>query len=223
MLIRLRDIKKKYLLGSVSLEVLRGIDFDVEKKDFVAVMGRSGSGKSTLLNITGCLDRQTSGAYFFDGNDIAGRSDNELAELRNKEFGFVFQTFNLLPRYSAYKNVEIPMLYTKLSQAERESRAMEVLERTGIINRKDHTPAELSGGEQQRVAIARALVMRPTVLLADEPTGNLDSRSSFEIIEIFKKLNEEGITVILVTHETDIAREAKRIVTIRDGVLSGNY
>ncbi len=212
------------MLGKVSLEVLRGITLEVEKKDFVAVMGRSGSGKSTLLNIIGCLDRQTHGTYLLEENDVAGRSDNELAELRNKKFGFVFQTFNLLPRYSAYKNVEIPMIYANLSQAEREVRATEMLKKVGVADRKEHTPAELSGGEQQRVAIARALVMRPTVLLADEPTGNLDSRSSFEIIDIFKKLNEEGITVILVTHEMDIARETKRIVTIRDGVcVNGNY
>lgn len=224
MLIRLRDIRKGYQLGKVRIEALRGFNLDVEEGDFVAIMGPSGSGKSTLLNIIGCLDRQTSGVYQFEGIDIADRTDNELAELRNKKFGFVFQTFNLLPRFSAYKNVELPMIYGGIPQAERERRAKSMLEKVGLIARKDHTPSELSGGEQQRVAIARALVMYPSVILADEPTGNLDSRSGAEIMRIFKDLNKEGITIILITHEMAVAREANRIVTIRDGIcVDGCY
>ncbi len=224
MLISLRNIKKSYLFGKVRIDVLRGFDLDVESGDFVAIMGPSGSGKSTLLNIIGCLDRQTSGKYFFEGIDIAERTDNELAELRNKKFGFVFQTFNLLPRYSAFKNVELPMIYSSIPQVKREERTVEVLRKVGILERKDHTPAELSGGEQQRVAIARALVMHPTVILADEPTGNLDSRAGLEIMKIFSQLNEEGITIILVTHEMAVAETAKRIITIKDGVcFNGCY
>jgi len=223
-LISLRQIKKAYLFGKVKIDVLRGIDLDVERGDFVAIMGPSGSGKSTLLNIIGCLDRQSSGRYLFEGIDISERTDNELAELRNKKFGFVFQSFNLLPRYSAFKNVELPMIYSDIPQAKRKERVMDVLERVGIVGRKDHTPAEMSGGEQQRVAIARALVMKPSVILADEPTGNLDSRSGSEIMRIFKGLNEEGITIILVTHEMAVAKTAKRIITIKDGVcLDGCY
>lgn len=221
MLIHLKDIKKRYSTGKLSLDVLRGIDLDVEERDFIAIMGRSGSGKSTLLNIIGCLDRQTSGEYLLDGNDIARLSDNELAELRNRKFGFVFQTFNLLPRYTAAKNVEIPMGYAGIPKAEREARAKEMLEKVGIGDRQNHTPSELSGGEQQRVAIARALVMRPSLILADEPTGNLDTRSSEEIMEIFGRLNDEGITILMVTHEDDIAKKAKRTILIRDGVVSG--
>jgi putative ABC transport system ATP-binding protein len=224
LLIRLRDIKKSYLIGKVSLDVLRGFNLDVKKGDFVAIMGRSGSGKSTLLNIIGCLDRQTSGTYQFEGSDIMTRTDNELAEFRNKKFGFVFQTFNLLPRFSAYKNVELPMLYSDIPSREREKRVLEMLKKVDLLHRKDHSPAELSGGEQQRVAIARALVMKPLVLLADEPTGNLDTHTGAEILEIFKQLNKEGITIILVTHEMAIAKEATRIVTIKDGVcVDGCY
>jgi len=224
LLIHLRDIRKTYLLGKVSVEVLKGINLDVEEGEFVAIMGRSGSGKSTLLNIIGCLDRQTSGSYQFEGLDMAGKSDNELAELRNKKFGFVFQTFNLLPRFSAYKNVELPMLYSGIPSKEREKRVLEMLKKVGLLHRKNHTPAELSGGEQQRVAIARALVMNPSVLLADEPTGNLDIPTGKEIMDIFKQLNKEGITIVLVTHEMSIAQEATRIVTIKDGVcINGCY
>ena len=208
----------------MSLEVLKGIDLDVENGNFVAIMGPSGSGKSTLLNIIGCLDRQTSGTYHFEDIDIAGRTDNELAEIRNKKIGFVFQTFNLLPRFSAFKNVEIPMLYSNIPHAERKERAMEVLTRVGISHRINHKPSELSSGEQQKVAIARAFIMNPSVILADEPTGNLDSRSGSEIIKIFKELNKDGATIILVTHEMSIAKEAERIITIKDGVcLNGCY
>lgn len=220
MLIHLRDIKKRYLLGGVSLKVLNGIDLDVSKGDFVTIMGPSGSGKSTLLNIIGCLDRQTSGTYQFEEIDVLRKTDNELAEFRNKKFGFVFQTFNLLPRFSAFKNVELPMLYSNMSAAERKERALEMLERVGMSYRAQHNPSELSGGEQQRIAIARALVMNPSVVLADEPTGNLDSRSGAEIISIFEKLNKEGVTVILVSHEMAVAQKAKHIITIKDGVCS---
>ncbi len=224
MLIHLRDIKKNYLIVGSSLEILKGIDLDVEGSDFVAIMGPSGSGKSTLLNIIGCLDRQTSGTYYFEGIDAASKTDDELAEIRNKKIGFVFQMFNLLPRFSAFKNVELPMLYSHILPAERREKVIEVLEKVGISHRAQHNPSELSGGEQQKIAIARALVMSPSVILADEPTGNLDSRSGAEIMGIFKKLNEEGVTIILVTHEMVVAQEAKRVITIKDGVcFSGCY
>lgn len=224
MLIHLRDIKKNYLIVGSSLEILKGIDLDVEGSDFVAIMGPSGSGKSTLLNIIGCLDRQTSGTYYFEGIDAASKTDDELAEIRNKKIGFVFQMFNLLPRFSAFKNVELPMLYSHILPAERREKVIEVLEKVGISHRAQHNPSELSGGEQQKIAIARALVMSPSVILADEPTGNLDSRSGAEIMGIFKKLNKEGVTIILVTHEMVVAQEAKRIITIKDGVcFSGCY
>ncbi len=219
-MIYLRDIRKSYLLGEVSLEVLNAIDLDVSKGDFVTIMGPSGSGKSTLLNIIGCLDRQTSGTYQFEGIDVLSKTDNELAEFRNKKFGFVFQTFNLLPRFSAFKNVELPMLYSNMPAAKRKERALEMLERVGMTYRAQHNPSELSGGEQQRIAIARALVMNPSVILADEPTGNLDSRSGAEIISIFERLNKEGVTVILVSHEMAVAQKAKHIITIKDGVCS---
>lgn len=219
-MIHLRDIKKNYILGEVSLEVLKGVDLDVKEGDFLAIMGPSGSGKSTLLNIIGCLDRQTSGVYQFEGVDIASKTDDELAEIRNKQIGFVFQIFNLLPRFSAFKNVELPMIYSHISPAERKERVLEVLAKVGIGHRAEHNPSELSGGEQQKVAIARALVMNPSVILADEPTGNLDSRSGIEIMGIFKELNKEGVTIILVTHEMSITQEAEHIMTIKDGVCS---
>lgn len=223
-MISLRDIKKNYLLGKVSLEVLKGINLDVEEGDFVAIMGPSGAGKSTLLNIIGCLDRQTSGTYQFEGIDITSKTDNELAEIRNKKIGFVFQTFNLLPRLSAYKNVELPMIYSYIPFAQRKKRVLEVMTKVGISHRAKHKPSELSGGEQQRVAIARALVMNPSVILADEPTGNLDSRTGAEIMNIFKELNKEGVTIILVTHEAVVAQETKKVITIKDGIcFSGCY
>lgn len=206
------------------LEILKGIDLDVKEGDFLAIMGPSGSGKSTLLNIIGCLDRQTSGDYYFEGIDVASKTDNELAEIRNRKIGFVFQMFNLLPRFSAFKNIELPLLYSHMPHEIRKQKVSEVLLKAGILHRSEHRPNELSGGEQQRVAIARALVMNPSVILADEPTGNLDSKSGFEIMEIFRELNEEGVTVILVTHEMSVAQKAKNIVTIKDGVCaSGCY
>ena len=222
-MICLRDIRKKYLIGAVSLEVLRGVNLDVDKEDFIAVMGPSGSGKSTLLNIIGCLDRPTSGTYHFEGIDISTKTDNELADIRNKKIGFVFQTFNLLPRFSAFKNTELPFLYAGVSVAERKKRVSEMLEKVGMSLRAGHKPSELSGGEQQRIAIARALVMSPSVILADEPTGNLDSQAGAEILNIFKKLNREGVTIILVTHEIAVARQAKRIMTIKDGECTSGY
>jgi putative ABC transport system ATP-binding protein len=223
-LIHLRGIRKNYLLGEVTLEVLKGIDLDVEEGDFVAVMGPSGSGKSTLLNIIGCLDRQTSGTYQFEGIDTINKTDDELAEIRNKKIGFVFQTFNLLPRFSAFKNVELPTIYSHAPPAERKKRVLEVLTKVGISHRAKHNPSELSGGEQQRVAIARALVMNPSVILADEPTGNLDSRTGVEIMRVFRELNKEGVTIVLVTHEMVVAQEARKIITIKDGVCtSGCY
>ncbi len=223
-MIQLIGLKKSYFLPKVTIEVLKGIDLEVKEREFVAIMGPSGSGKSTLLNIIGCLDRPTDGRYLFMGIDINSKTDNELAAIRNKKIGFVFQFFNLLPRLQAWKNVEMPLIYSGINQKERKERAFQMLQRVGLLDRADHKPSELSGGEQQRVAIARALINNPAVILADEPTGNLDSRSGKEIMDIFKKLNEEGVTIIMVTHEMDIASIAKRIVTIKDGVCySGCY
>lgn len=223
-LIELRGIKKSYLLPKITIDVLKGIDLAVKKGEFVAIMGPSGSGKSTLLNIMGCLDRPSSGIYLLEGVDVSEKSDNELAEIRNRKIGFVFQNFNLLPRFSAWKNVELPLLYSGLPAKERRERAIEFLEKVGLQERAEHNPSELSGGEQQRLAIARSLVNNPIIILADEPTGNLDSRSGAEIVEIFKSLNKEGTTILLVTHEKEIADQANRVITIRDGVcISGYY
>lgn len=223
-MIQLIGLKKTYFLPKVTIAVLKGIDLEVMEREFVAIMGPSGSGKSTLLNIIGCLDRPTEGKYLFMGIDINNKTDNELAEIRNKKIGFVFQSFNLLPRLQAWKNVEMPLIYSGIGQKERKEKAFEMLKRVGLLDRAEHKPSELSGGEQQRIAIARALINNPSVILADEPTGNLDSRSGKEIMEIFKSLNEEGVTIIMVTHEMDIASVAKRIVTIKDGVCySGCY
>lgn len=223
-MITLRGIKRSYHLTKIEIAVLRGIDLEVEDDDFVAIMGPSGSGKSTLLHILGCLDRPSSGQYVLGGVDVSTKSDNELAEIRNKNIGFVFQSFNLLPRFTALKNVELPLLYSGMDPHTRKQKAKEMLEKMGLADRLDHKPNELSGGEQQRVAIARALVNDPRILLADEPTGNLDSKSGNEIMEIFEKLNREGVTIILVTHEKDIAERAKHTITIKDGVCySGCY
>ncbi len=223
-MIVLKDIRKSYILPKVTVEVLRGIDMGVAEEDFVAVMGPSGSGKSTLLHIIGCLDRPTSGQYLLLGVDVSWKTDNELAEIRNRKIGFVFQTFNLLPRLTAWKNVEVPLIYSGVDPNIRKKKAFEMLEKLGLSHRAEHYPSELSGGEQQRVAIARALINDPAIILADEPTGNLDSRSGKEIIETFKGLNKEGVTIVVVTHEKDIAEEAGKIITIRDGVCqSGCY
>lgn len=216
--IRLDGVHKTYDLGEVQVHALRGVSLEIYVGEFVAVMGASGSGKSTLMNILGCLDRPTRGHFYLDGTDVSGMTKTELARTRNRKLGFVFQQFNLLARTSALENVELPTIYAGIPIEERERRAKDALDKVGLTERAHHHPAQLSGGQQQRVAIARALVNRPAILLADEPTGNLDSRTSVEIMDIMQRLNgEQGITVILVTHEPDIARYAKRIIEFRDG------
>jgi putative ABC transport system ATP-binding protein len=218
--IRLENVHKVYDLGEIQVQALRGVSLAVREGEFVAVMGPSGSGKSTIMNILGCLDRPTRGHYFLDGVDVSGMSKTELARIRNRKLGFVFQQFNLLSRTSALENVELPTVYAGIHPDERAKRAMESLTRVGLADRAGHHPSQLSGGQQQRVAIARALVNRPAILLADEPTGNLDSRTSVEIMQILQTLNdEEGLTIVLVTHEQDIAQFAKRTLEFRDGKL----
>jgi putative ABC transport system ATP-binding protein len=220
-LIRLEEVVKTYQMGDVAVHALRGVSVDVARGEFTAVMGASGSGKSTLMNILGCLDRPTSGRYLLDGKEVSGFSTERLAEIRNRTIGFVFQSFNLLARTSALENVELPLLYSGTPRAERHERAAEALARVGLADRSDHLPNQMSGGQQQRVAIARALVTNPPLLLADEPTGNLDSRTSIEVMALFQDLGRTGITVLLVTHEPDIAQHAARIIVMRDGrVLS---
>jgi ABC-type lipoprotein export system ATPase subunit len=226
MLISLRDITKTYFLGEMDVPVLKGVSLDIDKGEYVALMGASGSGKSTLMNILGCLDRQTTGDYFFEGEEIGRASGDRRAMIRNQKIGFVFQSFNLLPRTSALENVIMPLAYTNgnLSYKERKARAIEVLEKVGLKDRIHHYPSLLSGGQQQRVAIARALINHPPVLFADEPTGNLDSKTSVEVMDMFTQLNAEGITVILVTHSTEIASCAKRSIHVHDGrILSGAF
>lgn len=219
-MIELQNIVKNYKMGEIEVPVLRGLSFRVTRGEMVAIMGPSGCGKSTLMNIIGCLDTPTSGSYFLDGAEVSKLTDSQLAELRNKKIGFVFQTFNLLPRTPAITNVELPLLYGNATN--RAKRAMEVLEKVGLVGRAQHKPSQLSGGEQQRVAIARAMVNNPSIILADEPTGNLDSKASLEIIFLMKRLNmQEGITIILVTHEREIADQAQRIVFLRDGQIIG--
>jgi putative ABC transport system ATP-binding protein len=217
--VRLEDVQKTYRTGEVDVHAVRGVSMEIARGEFVALMGSSGSGKSTLMNILGCLDRPTSGRYFLDGEDVSSLSRDQLADVRNSKLGFVFQNFNLLARTSALENVELPLLYgvKRLSNAQLREKAERVLEAVGLQGRGDHHPSQLSGGQQQRVAVARALINDPEVLLADEPTGNLDSRTSVELMAIFQDLNEKGITIIMVTHEPDIASYARRNVVMRDG------
>ncbi len=209
-------------MGKEMLEVLKGIDLTIEKGEYVALMGPSGSGKSTLMNMIGCLDSPSSGTYILNNHDVSGMSDNELAEIRNKEIGFVFQTFNLMPRLSALENVALPLIYAGIKKNQRDERARNVLTGVGLADRMTHKPNELSGGQRQRVAVARALVNSPAILLADEPTGNLDSKTSVEIMLLFAELHAKGNTIILVTHEEDIAKHAKRIVRLKDGLIEND-
>ncbi|HUI08496.1 MAG TPA: ABC transporter ATP-binding protein [Verrucomicrobiae bacterium] len=219
--IKLEEVRKTYHTGEVDVHAVRGVTLEIAKGEFVAIMGASGSGKSTLMNIVGCLDRPTTGRYLLDGLDVSHLDRDQLADIRNKKLGFVFQGFNLLSRTTALENVELPMMYTHdhLSPVTQREHALRALEIVSLVDRADHHPNQLSGGQQQRVAIARALVNNPAVLLADEPTGNLDSRTSVEIMGVFQKLNEQGITIVMVTHEPDIARYTKRNVVMRDGVV----
>jgi putative ABC transport system ATP-binding protein len=223
--VRLDDIRKTYRTGEVDVHAVRGVSVEIAQGEFVALMGSSGSGKSTLMNILGCLDRPTAGRYFLDGEDVSSLSRDELADVRNRKLGFVFQNFNLLARTSALENVELPLLYSEvaLTNLQLRQKAEHALAAVGLEGRGDHTPSQLSGGQQQRVAIARALINDPEVLLADEPTGNLDSRTSVEVMEIFQSLNEKGITVIMVTHEADIASYARRNIVMKDGLVRSDF
>ncbi|QLJ52711.1 MAG: ABC-type antimicrobial peptide transport system, ATPase component [Candidatus Fermentimicrarchaeum limneticum] len=217
--IKVENLKKKYLLGNVELEVLRGIDLTVKRGDSLSIMGPSGSGKSTLLHIMGCLDKPTSGRLYIDGTDVSTMTDNELAEVRSKKIGFVFQFFFLIPTISAVENVELPMIFNGLPPEDRRKRSAELLELVGLGERAEHKPSELSGGERQRVAIARALANDPRIVFTDEPTGNLDSKSGEEIIKLLMKLNKKGYTIVIVSHDINIARHAKKIVYIKDGLI----
>ncbi len=219
LIIEIRGLGKTYDMGKVKVEALRGVDLDVCQNEFIAIMGPSGSGKSTLMNLIGCLDTPTTGTYTLNHQEVSNLDDNELAAVRNSEIGFVFQTFNLLPRATALHNVELPLIYAGVSGRERKKRALHALEVTGLADRSDHRPNELSGGQRQRVAIARALVNEPAILLADEPTGNLDSKTSYEVMELFIDLHDKGQTVIVVTHEADIAKYAHRVVHFLDGEI----
>jgi putative ABC transport system ATP-binding protein len=220
--IRTEDLRKDYVLGAETVHALRGVHLSVRPNEYVAIMGPSGSGKSTFMNLIGCLDTPTAGEYWLNGQPVAKLDDNELAHIRNREIGFVFQTFNLLPRATALHNVELPLIYAGTAARERRERAAAMLERVGLGDRMSHRPSELSGGQRQRVAIARALVNEPTLLLADEPTGNLDSQTSADIMKLFEHLHDDGQTIILVTHEHDIAEHARRTVTLRDGIVASD-
>lgn len=218
-MIQISDLVKIYKQGSLEVTALKGINLFVDKGEFVSIMGSSGCGKSTFMNVLGCLDSPTSGSFVLDGIEVSKLGENQLAEIRNKKIGFIFQTFNLLPRLTSVENVELPMVYAGVKKSERRRIALDALDKVGLMSRAGHKPHELSGGQRQRVAVARSLVNSPSVLLADEPTGNLDSKSTFEVIDIFKKLNSEGTTIVMVTHEPDVAEHTKRIVTFKDGVV----
>ncbi|RWU10448.1 ABC transporter ATP-binding protein [Pedobacter chitinilyticus] len=222
-LITIKDIGRKYVIGTEVIHALKSVSLTINKGEFVALMGPSGSGKSTLMNILGCLDTPTNGQYILNGIDVSRMSDNELAEVRNKEIGFVFQTFNLLPRSTSLDNVALPLIYAGASKKERDARAQKALENVGLGNRVTHKPNELSGGQRQRVAVARALINNPSIILADEPTGNLDTKTSIEIMGLLEEIHSKGNTIILVTHEEDIAQHAHRIVRMRDGLVENDY
>lgn len=222
-LIRLIDIAKVYTIGgTIEVPALSSVSIDIKKNEYVAIMGPSGSGKSTLMNIIGCLDTPTRGVYILNNHDVSKMVDDQLAEVRNKEIGFVFQTFNLLPRYDALDNIQLPLIYAGVSKAERLERALKVIEQVGLTDRMHHKPNEMSGGQRQRVAVARALVSDPAIILADEPTGNLDSKTSVDIMHLFSEIHQNGNTIVLVTHEEDIARYAHRIIRLRDGVVESD-
>ena len=221
-MINVDNLKKTYYMGNQSLDALSGVTFEITKGEYVAIMGPSGSGKSTLMNIIGCLDSPTKGTYSLNNKEVSQMSDDELSKIRNTEIGFVFQNFSLLPRSSALENVMLPLQYAGISLSERKTIALDALEKVELLDRKDHKPSELSGGQQQRVAIARALVNNPSILFADEPTGNLDSQTGMKVLDIFKRLNENGQTIILITHENEVARAAKRIIHIKDGNISND-
>ena len=221
-LIEVRGLQKQYVMGAETVRALRGVDLVIERNEYVAIMGPSGSGKSTFMNLIGCLDTPSAGEYVLNGQPVAGMKDDDLARIRNREIGFVFQTFNLLPRSTALENVELPLVYAGVGKAERKERAAGALRSVELADRLDHRPNELSGGQRQRVAIARALVTRPSIILADEPTGNLDSRTSEEIMALFHRLHADGQTIIMVTHEPDIAAHADRVVMLRDGVIASD-
>ncbi|MBR9831760.1 ABC transporter ATP-binding protein [Acidiluteibacter ferrifornacis] len=221
-IIRITDLTRNFKLGTEVIKVLKGISFEVQKNEYVALMGPSGSGKSTLMNILGCLDTPTGGEYILNGNAVSKLTDNELAEIRNKEIGFVFQTFNLLPRSTALENVALPLIYAGKSSTDRKEIASNMLTQVGLNDRMDHKPNELSGGQRQRVAVARAMVNSPSIILADEPTGNLDTKTSYEIMALFDEIHKKGNTIILVTHEEDIAMHAHRIIRLRDGEIESD-